>query len=246
MPQKKKEEGAPKPEVDKFSLMSTKDLVGKLNEWYANTADAATKRAKAQTDLDAVRRGYNTLINNYFSKKRGKVSDDDPTAKSFSLDDKDPHIEATELLYKIGLRNIEAELGKDAAAAYKKSPEKIINHLRGKGIEYEKLHRDLVDHSDNVNGSEMLHQVLDMLSQDSVSDLYHINQVQEQLVVNSKHHEQVRKTANDKFGEKHGRIIKPSTSIDKVLSHYIRHTKGEVNQEYLRAHRRHFSAYQKD
>jgi len=243
---KKKDDKPEEPEVDQFSKMSTKDLVGKINDWYANTKEAAEKREKAQNDLIISKKVYKSVINNYFVNKRGKVGDDDSIAKSYALDDKDPHIEATELLYKIGLKNIEAELGEEVAVAYKKNPEKIVNHFRGKGIDFEKLHKDLIDHADNVEKSEMLDQVLEMLSQESVTDIYHINHVQEQLMVNSKHHKELRDTANTEFGEKHGKIIKPSTSIDKVLSHYIRHKQGNVNEEYLLAHRRAFGQYKKD
>jgi len=224
--------------VDKYTLMSTEELVSLIKKWHGDTKEALERRDAISTELENAENAIEEIESTYLLEKRGEHQKYRKKPKSYMLDKENAKKEATELIYKIALEGVRQELGDDAVALYKKNPHRLIGFLASKGINFYALRNDLVLHRRNFRNLDSYKKFKRaMISVDALVEEQH---VENELASDHKHYDKLLELTNKEIAASNVELRK-GVEARYILEHLKQHLRsGKFNTEYLETYNGHF------
>ncbi len=214
--------------VDDYSTLSSADLLKILEGHLGDTPEAIERRGDAEAAKIAGAEMLDDIERTYLVDKRGEHETHAGKPKSYTIKGKD---EVVELIYKVALEGVRQELGDNAVEVYKENPEKLIDYLRGKNIDYFDLKRKMTNHKGTLRNLEDWQRAKEQLIHvDDIAEREHVQQV---LASDPDHYEAVVDKANQYLGEK-GAQLRKGVSAGRALGHVAAGLARRVNNEYLK------------
>jgi hypothetical protein len=217
--------------LDPYTQMSTKDLIGKIEGYYADTEDAIKARGEDATSLETGVERLGEVESKYLLEKRGEHKKFKGKPKSKSLDSKDAKNEASELIYTIALEGIKNELGDKGAEVYKNNHQAIKSFLRGKNIDFYALRKDMMDNKRRFTSLKSYQQFKQAMAAGGIERLVEMNAVETELQNDTSHHEAYHTHVGGKV-KGSGYELSKATPIEEVLGIHKAHLGKQLTNEY--------------
>jgi hypothetical protein len=217
--------------VDPYTTMSTKDLIGKIEGYYADTEDAINKRAEDQTSLESGVEKMGDVESKYLLGVRGEHGKFKGKPKSKMLDSKNAKVEATELIYNIALEGIRGEFGEDAAKFYQKNPNSIKHFLASKGIDFYGLRKDMVENRRSFTTRDSYRKFKQQMAAGGIERIVEQDAVERELKNDTSHHENYFNHVSGRL-KNSGYELGKAAPIDAVIDHHKAHLGNQFTTEY--------------
>ncbi len=232
--EEKKEE---KPFVDKYTLMKSDELFKIIDEWHADTEEAAKKRIEFEEKVNPALKSIDAIQDSYLVKKRGakgEAEHERNVPRKYALNKDDLRVEATELLNHILYEGVKNEFGEEVARKYKEKPEHLIGYAATKNINFYKVLDDLMKNYRDITKAKSFQDAKESIAGIGLDNKFEeVQKAKSVLAQNFEHHDEVKKRIEDRL-KPHNLALEGYISPHEMLQHYINDISGKTNKEYFK------------